>query len=290
MDIILGPTFYLSQGGRPAYDQTLHRDGRVRPSASLEVTLSNIAHNEMKSRVNSLISHFQNVTGPGLRLGIEAVLGGRIISVESRAVEEARRHMGPSVACYEAIDWASFERYETRKTVADSTALGGELNLALAMYEDLLPTASYLMVSWLPLPIRPTGREASYALRLLEADLRMTKAHIHYKLRDRAAFKTNTMHDSEILNCYRAIHCDFTQQPGTVRWLTYLIAMAHLDGDVVDMPLRCVDLRRTSNFARKPRYFVGWWDLKALSQTSEDFRTTKNRLLMERGLPLAPFT
>jgi hypothetical protein len=290
MEEITGPTFYLSESGPPAGDQTLRSDGRPRPPAELGIIPRSTIHKDVKSRMDSLMTPFLGVIAPSLRVSITLEHAGHSEVFNPGVLEKVRRHVGPSLACEVAVEWASFERFEARKTIADSTALGGELNLALAMYENILDSVSEFDRNQLHTPIPPARWQPLYAVRLIEADLRMTKAHIHYKLRDRAAFKENTIVDSEILNCYRDIHCDFTQQPETVRWLTYLITMAHLDGDVVDMPLRCVDLRRTSDFARKSGHIVGWFDLKTLSRISEDHRTTINGVLMERGLPLAPFT
>jgi hypothetical protein len=285
---ILGPAFNLSGQGPPAVDFSTYPDDF---SASLAITFSNPIHDEITSRVTSLNSPFRNVIAPSLCVGIGRVVDGCIfMPTESWAVERIRRHMGPSLTCTKAADWAFFEIYEARKTIADATALGGELNLALAMYEDILPIVSGFVMARRHFPRRPD--QPHCAVRLLEADLRMTKAHIIYKLRGRAGFKTHVTRTigRNLFGCYLDFYCDFTQQPETLKWISYLVVVALIDDNVEDVPLRCVDLRRTSPFARKPGYIDGWWDLKTLSQTSEGFRTTINRLLSERGLPLAPFT
>ena len=287
MYAIDGPRWSSSGEGHAAHDKTLHPDGRVLPSASLAITLSNSILEQATSRGLSIISPFRNAIAPSLRVAIEVSLDGRSIPIESSAVEDFRRHMGPSLMCIEAAEWAFFERYETRKAIADSTALGGELNLALAMYEDMMSTVAGFFTN----PLRFPRHHSYCAIFLLGADLRMTKAHIHCKLGDRAAFKATIILSSKMLHCYREFRCDFSQQPGVLDWIKRLIITAVLgpDGDVDDVPLRCVDLRRTSGLARKPRHYVGWIDLRDLSQTDEKFRTDINGLQRERGLPLTDF-
>jgi len=286
MYAIDGPYWSSSGEGHPAYDRTIHPDGRVLPSASLAITLSNFLLDEATSRGLSIISPFRFAIAPSLRVAIEASLDGRSIPIESSAVEDFRRHMGPSLICIKAVESAFFERYETRKTIADSTALGGELNLALAMYEDLLPTVAGFLAN----PLR-FSRQSYCAILLLDADLRMTKAHIHCKLGERAAFKATILLANRTLRYYRDFRCDFAQQPETLEWIKHLIITAVLgpDGDVYNVPLRCVDLRRTSGLVRKPRHYVGWIDLRDLSQTDEAFRTNINRRQKVRRLPLTDF-
>jgi hypothetical protein len=297
-----GPSFHIYEGGLDGsslfdvlYDETGHLEGRLRPPASLALTLRSTIYREFGSRLTSLTPLFLRLIAPSLRVSIHIDRVGHLKVLDRAAMEMVRRHMGPSLAYTEAVNWASFERYETRKAIADSTALGGELDLALAMYEDMRYRVSLVATQYQPdsIPLPPGERCPAYAFRLLEADMYMTKAHLHYKLRDRAAFKATVKRAFDnncLLDCYLRLQCDFAQQPGTLDWIMHLISMAHLDGDVVDGPLRCVDLRRTADFARKPEFIVGWLDVKDLSQTSEAHRSEINAQLLERGLPPTRFS
>jgi hypothetical protein len=266
MDSTSGPSFHVYEEGLDGsslfdvlYDETGHLEGRLRPPAFLALTLRSTIYREFGSRLTSLIPLFLRLIAPSLRVSIHIDRVGRLEALDCAAMEMVRRHMGPSLAYTEAVQWASFERCETRKTIADCTALGGELDLALAMYEGMRSRVSVVATQEIPdsIPLQPGERCPAYAFRLLEADMYMTKAHLHYKLRDRAAFKATVKRafdNNGLLDCYLRLHCDFTQQPGTLDWIMHLISMAHLDGDVVDGPLRCVDLRRTTDFARRPKH------------------------------------
>jgi hypothetical protein len=289
MGTIVGPDVFLPDHGPLLWDRTMHLDGSARSPASLAISWRKTIPKETMSRVYSLLSPFHDLIAPSLHVDIGTVVNGRIIPLDNSIVKDHRRRMGPSLTCKKAADWAFFERYEKRKTIADFTALGGELNLALAMYEDMLPTVSSFSANRLHHPFQSS--QSCYAVRLLEADLLMTKAHIHCKLGNRATFKATIMLANEILGCYRDTHCDFAQQPGTLEWIKHLIIMAvlGLDGDIGNVPLRCIDLRRTSDFARKPEYMVRWMDLKGLSQTAANIRTIINERQMARGFPLTYF-
>lgn len=243
-----------------------------------------------------MVPIFRSLIAPSLRVAIQTEVAGHLKALDPDIAEIMRNRMGPSLVYREAADWASFEQYETRKAIADSTALGSELKLALAMYEDMCSVVSEVIIERIAQgnvsrKKSPSEPCSVYALRLLEADIYVTKAHLHHKLRDAAILKATIERvlDDRLLDCYRALHCDFTQQPGTLRWITYLVSMAVLDSDLQNLPLRCVDLRRTTKFAQKPKYMVGWLDVKALSQTDEAFRARIHALQRARGLPFTWF-
>jgi hypothetical protein len=84
-----------------------------------------------------LLSPFHNVIGPSLRV---FVLGDVI---DDAQVERVQKHMGPSLTCRDAEDWSFYEQFESEKTIADTTALAGELELATDMYDYLLSSVSW---------------------------------------------------------------------------------------------------------------------------------------------------
>jgi hypothetical protein len=222
----------------------------------------------MNSQVQtSLLSPFHSVVGPSLLVYVKGDV------VDPVQAEHVLKHMSPSLTCMAAQNRAFLKSSEAYKTIADSTALRGELKLALKMYRVLLgdirmsPRYEHWMITEVPL---------YHASFLLAIDTLLTEAHICSKLQYREKFKRAVNFILGLLEVYREDPPDSFNLTTTHGCVVALIALGSGDSTSDVLPLNCFNLRWTSRATRQPDHMIDWVDEKMLSQTSEAFRMRVN--------------
>jgi hypothetical protein len=192
--LIEGPKFVLLEGGPPEIDHTRGSDRYIRPSPSLAITLRSTTYNLMNSQSQTLLlSPFQNVVGPSLRVSVSEDV------IDDAQMERVRKHMGPSLTCRDAEDWSLYEQFESEKTIADTTALAGELELAMDMYNYLLSLVPEFSKSLLAAQPSQSTRPIREACVLLAHDTLLSRAHVSSSYTDPRPSPTYSISSSECL-------------------------------------------------------------------------------------------
>ena len=181
--------------------------------------------------------------------------------------------MGPGLSCVNAENWEAFENFQRRKVVGDFTALCGELDLALDMYECVRNATFHYIIALVN------------ASRLLLIDTYLTEAHVYLNLQGRMEFRRAVALTLSTLKDYYDNLPDFTYQPATLLHITELIKLdAEYEGNR-NVPLECINFLETSGVTQKPAHCVGWVDVRMLRQVHPGFRVRIIMLQKERLLP-----
>jgi hypothetical protein len=265
--LIEGPKFVLLEGGPPEIDHTRGSDRYIRPSPSLAITLRSTTYNLMNSQSQTL-----------LRVSVSGDV------IDDAQMERVRKHMGPSLTCRDAEDWSLYELFESEKTIADTTALAGELELAISMYDYLLSDVPIFGNS-LSFE-RRSERPIREACIFLSHDTLLSKAHVCSKLHRPKSFTDTINLLLRMLKGYSEERPD-DDLSGFYGRIIVLVALGSEIGNT--LPLDCFNLRKAEGVTQKPEHLVGWVNEKQLSQTSRVFRKKMIRLQRDLGLPVTRF-
>jgi len=266
-------------------------DGSTRPAPRPGLALYSTTHRKInRQHQTSLLAPFRNVIGASMRVLIEGDV------VDNLQVESVKKHMGPSLTCMLAEYWACFERLEMRKAIADSTALGGELHLALNMYERLRFELRRFMRTRDGMLFPRTNIRFVHifkAFGLLNVDTYLSEAYVVHKFRQReypSTFNEMIPPTLMMLISYYNHRPGLSYNPEPLKCLAELAALDMADAESDSPPLRCINFRHSSGLARKPRYIIGWTDVRMLSQVSAIDRARTNSLQSRAGLIPIPWS
>lgn len=294
LDKITGPKLMVLEPFLPALRTTLPdsngwtmsslwgHDGHTRPAPRLKFLLHSTKYKPMNRQHQTfLLAPFRSVIGASMRV----VIDGDV--VDTAQSESVKKRMSQSLTCVHAEYWACFEKFEKWKTTADSTALGGELDLAIRMYKHLQAAIASFCRLRENLPFQVNDLRFVHffkACRLLTVDMLLSLVHLYCTRREHRYFNSLVTFTLVTLRDYYNTRPGLLYDPAPLKCLADLVALYAAENDT--LPLQCINFRNTSGLTQKPRFIVGWVDVRILSQVSDGRRDLYNLAQTQLGLPL----